>query len=95
MNVCKSKELNEIATLLEQRLLYRKVFFLVNDCRKHCGKDCKKCQCSNFKITHSIVEFSEFDETKHFSTKDAAKKALAEIQKNLKPIYDRTHKNAR
>ena len=89
MSILKPEELNEIETLLEQELLYRKVFFLTNDCHKHCGKNCKNCLRSDFKVSYTVVKFSEFDKSKHFSTKEAAENALAEIQKNLEPTYEK------
>ena len=89
MHIFKPGELNEIVTLLEQGLLYRKVFLLDNYCRKNCGKNCKDCIHSDFKLDHTIIEFSEFDESKHLPTREAAESVLGEIQKNLEPIYEK------
>ena len=96
IKVLKPEEVNkmivlhdEITSLLEQNLLYRKVFLIKKYCRKNCGKDCTVCPRSKFYVAHELVEFSEFDESKHYSTKESAEQALKELQQKLEPIYQK------
>jgi len=86
---------DEITSLIKQGLLYRKVFLIDSDCpnRKACGGDCDVCPANTLSVTESIIKFSEFDKSKHYSSQEDAEAALVELEKKKEPTYEKIRQN--
>ena len=67
----------------EQGLLYRKVWMIECFCHKpsDCDGDCEYCHMNELEVNEEIIKCSDFDETKHYNTKEEAENKLASMQK--------------
>ena len=66
----------------EQGLLYRKIWFINCFCYMpgDCDGDCKYCDMCELEVDDDIIKCSDFNETKHYKTKEAAEQKLAEMK---------------
>ena len=75
------KKLKKYEDLEEQGLLYKKVFYLSNECSKprDCGLGCDDCPSNRFEVESEIIPFNEYSD-EYFTTEAEAEQKLKEME---------------
>ena len=71
-------KLGALEELEDNGLLYRKVFYITNNCSKprDCGGDCDVCPSNYPEVESKVIPFSEFNSEVHFNSEEEAKLKL-------------------